>query len=55
MKQETIASKVGRPPKFKTALELAQIADAYFTKRGNSPPRVRSHTERKEKARHSLP
>lgn len=30
MKKDTIASKVGRPPKFKTALELAQVADAYF-------------------------
>lgn len=30
MKQDTIASKVGRPPKFKTALELAQVADDYF-------------------------
>ena len=30
MKQDTIASKVGRPPKFKTALELAQVADQYF-------------------------
>lgn len=30
MKQDTIASKVGRPPKFKTPLELAEVADAYF-------------------------
>lgn len=30
MKQDTIASKVGRPPKFKTPLELAEIADKYF-------------------------
>lgn len=30
MKRDTIASKVGRPPKFKTPLELAQVADAYF-------------------------
>ena len=30
MENDTIASKVGRPPKFKTALELAQVADAYF-------------------------
>lgn len=27
---ETIAQKVGRPPKFKTPLELAQVADDYF-------------------------
>lgn len=31
MKKDTIASKVGRPPKFKTPLELAQVADAYFS------------------------
>jgi hypothetical protein len=30
MKQETIASKVGRPPKFKTPEELAEKAEGYF-------------------------
>lgn len=37
MKQDTIASKVGRPPKFKTALELAQVADAYFKECDDNP------------------
>jgi hypothetical protein len=30
MNRDTIASRVGRPPKFKTPLELAEIADKYF-------------------------
>lgn len=37
MKQDTIASKVGRPPKFKTPLELAKVADAYFESCDNNP------------------
>lgn len=32
MTQDTIASKIGRPPKFSTPLELAQVADEYFAK-----------------------
>ena len=30
MKQDTIASKVGRPPKFKTPEELQEKAEGYF-------------------------
>lgn len=37
MKQDTIASKVGRPPKFKTPEELAQVADAYFKECDDNP------------------
>lgn len=40
MKQDTIASKVGRPPKFKTPLELAEVADAYFESCDNNPIEV---------------
>ena len=37
MNKDTIASKVGRPPKFKTALELAQVADSYFKECDDNP------------------
>ena len=30
MKQDTIVSKVGRPPKFKTPEELQEKAEGYF-------------------------
>jgi len=40
MNRDTIASKVGRPPKFKTPLELAKVADAYFESCDNNPIEV---------------
>ena len=40
MEKDTMVSKVGRPPKFKTPLDLAQVADAYFKSCDDNPVEI---------------